>query len=214
MFEELLVKHDAPAVETNAIEQELLDFARRIRTGRQPSVTGADGRDAVAVAEVNDSAARATARLGRRRGPPRRPVGDACQVLRGAQSRDAWSTEDTVILRRKADRAARRAPSLRRGCEILTERPLPRHAHFLRQIPVFKEDQRQQHRRGASTAPCRAGTTTGTTAARSMRRQWRPRFRSGRAPAARPRSAGRRTRRTRCCPTDDCTISGARCPST
>ena len=50
LFEELLVKAEVPAVETNAIEQELLDFAAAIQTGRAPRVTGADGRDAVAVA--------------------------------------------------------------------------------------------------------------------------------------------------------------------
>ncbi len=51
LFEEVLVKehHQAPAV--NAIELELLDFAGAIQTGTQPRVTGAAGRDAVAVAE-------------------------------------------------------------------------------------------------------------------------------------------------------------------
>ncbi|TWT95922.1 Dehydrogenase [Botrimarina colliarenosi] len=51
MFEEVLVKaeHAAPAV--NAIELELLDFARAIQTGTSPRVNGAAGRDAVAIAE-------------------------------------------------------------------------------------------------------------------------------------------------------------------
>lgn len=51
LFEEVLVKeeHEAPAV--NAIELELNDFARAIQSGGQPAVTGAAGRDAVAVAE-------------------------------------------------------------------------------------------------------------------------------------------------------------------
>lgn len=51
MFEEVLIKaeHAAPAV--NAIELELLDFARAIQTGTAPRVTGKAGRDAVAVAE-------------------------------------------------------------------------------------------------------------------------------------------------------------------
>ncbi len=51
LFEEVLVKtqHEAPPV--NAIELELLDFATAIQTGAKPRVTGAAGRDAVAVAE-------------------------------------------------------------------------------------------------------------------------------------------------------------------
>lgn len=51
LFEEVLVKeeHAAPAV--NAIELELLDFAEALTTGAAPRVTGATGRDAVAVAE-------------------------------------------------------------------------------------------------------------------------------------------------------------------
>lgn len=51
LFEEVLVKeqHEAPAV--NAIELELNDFAAAIQNGTQATVTGAAGRDAVAVAE-------------------------------------------------------------------------------------------------------------------------------------------------------------------
>lgn len=51
LFEEVLVKeqHEAPAV--NAIELELNDFAGAIQSGTQATVTGAAGRDAVAVAE-------------------------------------------------------------------------------------------------------------------------------------------------------------------
>lgn len=51
LFNELLVKttEEAPAV--NAIEEELKDFASAVRSGAQPRVSGADGRDAVAVAE-------------------------------------------------------------------------------------------------------------------------------------------------------------------
>ena len=51
LFEDVLVKeeHAAPAV--NAIKLELRDFARAIGTGESPRVSGAAGRDAVAVAE-------------------------------------------------------------------------------------------------------------------------------------------------------------------
>jgi predicted dehydrogenase len=101
LFSELLVKSEAPAVETNAIEQELLDFAMAIRTGRAPRVTGADGRDAVAVAEAILDRVRQhqwNGVAGGRVGPLAAPI--ATQNL--APAADAWSTEDTVILRRKA----------------------------------------------------------------------------------------------------------------
>lgn len=101
MFEELLVKHEVPSVETNAIEQELLDFAAAVTTGRQPRVTGVDGRDAVAVAETilervaahrwDNSADGRIGHLALPRAPLASVVDDA-----------SWSTEDTVILRRKA----------------------------------------------------------------------------------------------------------------
>lgn len=99
LFEELLVKREIPAVETNAIEQELLDFAAAIRTGAAPRVTGADGRDAVAVAEAILQRVRAHAwdgAEGRRVGPLAMPQ------IAAAAMEENWSTEDTVILRRKA----------------------------------------------------------------------------------------------------------------
>lgn len=102
LFEELLVKHEAPAVETNAIEQELVDFAEAIRTGREPRVSGADGRDAVAVAEAVLTEVRRHAwdgGEGRCVGPLALPMGRALPPI---VADDAWSTEDTVILRRKA----------------------------------------------------------------------------------------------------------------
>ena len=102
LFEELLVKHEAPAVEANAIEQELIDFAEAIRTGRQPRVTGADGRDAVAVAEAVLNEVRRHAwdgAEGRCVGPLALPMG---HILPPLVAEDAWATEDTVILRRKA----------------------------------------------------------------------------------------------------------------
>lgn len=102
LFEELLVKHEAPAVETNAIEQELIDFAEAIRTGRQPRVTGADGRDAVAVAEAVLASVRQHAwdgAEGRCVGPLATPAGRTASPI---AADDSWATDDTVILRRKA----------------------------------------------------------------------------------------------------------------
>ena len=101
LFAELLVKEDVPAVETNAIEQELLDFAAAIQTGRAPRVTGADGRDAVIVAETILDRVRShqwDGASGRRIGALASPV----LPLPIGPMDDAWSTEDTVILRRKA----------------------------------------------------------------------------------------------------------------
>jgi predicted dehydrogenase len=102
LFEELLVKQEAPAVEANAIEQELIDFAEAIRTGREPRVTGADGRDAVAVAE----AVLAEVRQHAWDGAEGRCVGPLAVPRRHAVAPiavdDAWSTEDTVVMRRKA----------------------------------------------------------------------------------------------------------------
>jgi predicted dehydrogenase len=100
-FEELLVKSETPAVETNAIEQELLDFAGAIREGRAPRVTGADGRDAVAVAEMVLESVRAHQWDGAsssRRGPLAAPTLPMVQP----SAEERWSTEDTVVLRRKA----------------------------------------------------------------------------------------------------------------
>jgi predicted dehydrogenase len=59
MFDEVLVKSEHTAPACNAIECELQDFARAIRTGSAPRVTGEAGRDAVAIAErVIESIAR------------------------------------------------------------------------------------------------------------------------------------------------------------
>lgn len=51
LFSELLVKNEVTPNETNAIAEEHRDFAEAIRTGREVRVTGAAGRDALAVAE-------------------------------------------------------------------------------------------------------------------------------------------------------------------
>jgi predicted dehydrogenase len=102
LFEELLVKRDVPAVETNAIEQEQLDFAAAIRTGRPPQVTGVDGRNAVAVADMVLERVRSHQWDGSsagRIGPMAAPVHSSDIAV---ASSEAWSDEDTVILRRKA----------------------------------------------------------------------------------------------------------------
>ena len=101
MFADLLVKEEVPAVDTNAIEQELIDFAGAIRTGRAPRVTGADGRDAVAVAETILDRVRNHRWDGvdsQRVGPLAMPMAP----LSAMPALGAWSSEDTVILRRKA----------------------------------------------------------------------------------------------------------------
>ena len=102
LFEELLVKSEAPATETNAIEQELIDFAEAIRTGRAPRVTGADGRDAVAVAELVLERVREH-RWDGAEGGRNGAAGHADAAVCGPIARDeSWATEDTVVLRRKA----------------------------------------------------------------------------------------------------------------
>lgn len=52
LFEELLVKTTSEAPAVNAIDEEQQDFVIAIRTGSQPRVSGAVGRDALAVAEA------------------------------------------------------------------------------------------------------------------------------------------------------------------
>lgn len=101
LFSELLVKEEVPAVESNAIEQEQRDFAEAIRTGREPRVTGADGRDAVAVAEL----VLESVRRHQWDGADSRRVGHLASPLLPlpiAASIEDWATDDTVILRRKA----------------------------------------------------------------------------------------------------------------
>jgi predicted dehydrogenase len=99
LFDELLVRRELPAVEANAIEQEHFDFVAAIRSGGQPRVTGADGRDAVAVAELILERIRthawdgaSTLRIGPRALPAPRPAAEL----------DRWAADDTVIVRRKA----------------------------------------------------------------------------------------------------------------
>jgi predicted dehydrogenase len=101
LFNELLVKAEVPAVESNAIEQEQRDFAEAIRTGREPRVTGADGRDAVAVAEM----VLESVRQHQWDGADSRRVGHLASPmlpLPMVAAMDDWATDDTVILRRKA----------------------------------------------------------------------------------------------------------------
>jgi hypothetical protein len=100
-FEELLVKSEPPAVETNAIEQELADFAAAIRTGRAPRVTGVDGRDAVAVAEMVLERVREhrwDGADGKRVGPLASPM----LPFAAPANAESWATDDTVVLCRKA----------------------------------------------------------------------------------------------------------------
>lgn len=103
LFQELLVKQDVAAVETNAIEQELLDFAQAIKTGSAPRVTGAHGRDAVAVAERVLECIRRHAWDGadsRRVGPLAAPISPS--PIAATLPGDGWSGDETVVLRRKA----------------------------------------------------------------------------------------------------------------
>jgi len=100
LFADLLAKRDLPVLDVNAIEQEQLDFARAIRLGESPQVSGSAGRDAVAVAEqiLAQVAAHAwDGAHGNRRGPFAMPR--PLEVLSDAA---IWSNDDTVIIRRKA----------------------------------------------------------------------------------------------------------------
>ncbi len=100
LFSDLLVRRDVPSVETNAIEQELLDFAKAIQTGAAPQVTGSHGCDAVAVAEqiLEQVAAHSwDGASGSRQGPFAMPLSPT--VL---SEPDHWSEDDTVVIRRKA----------------------------------------------------------------------------------------------------------------
>ena len=100
LFVDLLAKRDFPTLDVNAIEQEQLDFARAIRTGESPQVTGEAGRDAVAIAEkILEQVAKHSwdGDGGTRRGPFAMPIGPS--AMPGAES---WPDDDTVIIRRKA----------------------------------------------------------------------------------------------------------------
>lgn len=99
-FTELLLKSKVAVEDSNAMLDEQLDFARAIRTSTEPQVTGADGRDALAVAESILQQVQAhqwDGIAGNRRGPMAQPRFES--VL---ESEELWSEEDTVILRRKA----------------------------------------------------------------------------------------------------------------
>lgn len=99
LFSELLVKTALPITDVNAIEQEQLDFASAIDLGVEPQVSGADGRDAVEVAEriLDEIAKHGWDGLeSSRRGPLAMPESSVISEL------DRWSIDDTVVLRRKA----------------------------------------------------------------------------------------------------------------
>jgi len=100
LFSDLLVRQDVPAVENNAIEQELLDFATAIQTSASPQVTGRDGRDAIAVAEKvleQVAAHQWDGAIGTRQGALAMPLTPT--VL---SEPDQWSEEDTVVIKRLA----------------------------------------------------------------------------------------------------------------
>lgn len=100
LFTEFLARRDLPTLDANAIEQELLDFAGAIRTGTNPQVTGHAGREAVAVAEAilqQVAMHQWDGESGTRAGAFALPLSRAMDF-----DGDAWSTEDTVIIRRKA----------------------------------------------------------------------------------------------------------------
>lgn len=100
LFTDLLAKRDLPSLDVNAIEQEQLDFVAAIRTGTNPQVTGYAGREAVAVAEAilqQVAAHQWDGASGSRQGPFALPLSQAV-----AFDDDSWSTDDTVIIRRKA----------------------------------------------------------------------------------------------------------------
>lgn len=100
LFQELLVRSEVPVTDSNALEQEQLDFMRAVRTSSEPMVGGDAGRDALAVAEGilaetrnhNWDGVRGT-RLGAMAMPHRDPRPEMV---------DLWAEEDTVVLRRKA----------------------------------------------------------------------------------------------------------------
>jgi len=100
LFSDLLVQRNLPAVENNAIEQELLDFSTAISSGADPQVTGIDGRDAIAVAEQvleQVAAHRWDGDLGSRHGALAAPLTPS--VL---SEPEHWAEDDTVVIKRLA----------------------------------------------------------------------------------------------------------------
>lgn len=102
LFEELLIKREVVGTEVNAIAEEQKDFAAAIAEGRSPRVTGADGRDAVAIAEriLEQIAAHQWDGVQEGRvGAEFLPLASERVAL---EPFSGWSDDDTVILRRKA----------------------------------------------------------------------------------------------------------------
>ncbi|MCA9260294.1 MAG: Gfo/Idh/MocA family oxidoreductase, partial [Planctomycetales bacterium] len=97
LFDDVLKRQTLPAVELNAIEEELRDFARAIRFDVAPRVSGEAGRDAVAVAQQVLEAIEhhawdgAGIFCGPNAMPPAGPIEDL-----------VFSPDDTVVLRPKA----------------------------------------------------------------------------------------------------------------
>jgi predicted dehydrogenase len=98
-FTETLIKQTVAGPEINAIEQEQMDFTTAIEQNRRPQVDGADGRDAVAIAELIleqvDAHTWDGKQLGRQ-GPRAMP---ALPILSGA---DHWFQRDRGTPQRKA----------------------------------------------------------------------------------------------------------------
>ena len=100
LFTDLLAKSEVGVTDCNSMEEEQLDFARAIRTSSEPRVSGSDGRNALAVAEMileRVASHQWDGVTGGRSGAFAMPQHES--VLETA---DIWSEEDTVILRRKA----------------------------------------------------------------------------------------------------------------
>ena len=98
LFTELLCKRDLPTLEVNAIEQELLDFCNAISSGVSPRVSGAAGKNAVAVAEqILDKVSNHSwdGDSGTRRGALASPAASGIISLP-----DSWADDDTVIIRK------------------------------------------------------------------------------------------------------------------
>lgn len=99
LFTTTLAKQTVPGTQVNAIEQEQIDFAAAIEQHRRPQVDGADGRDAVAIAELIleqvDAHIWDGTQLGRQ-GPFAMP---ALPILSGA---DHWFQGDRGVPQRKA----------------------------------------------------------------------------------------------------------------
>ena len=102
LFPDLISQTKIDVDDTNAIEQEQIDFLRAIDTDGQPRVCGNAGRRAIEVAEEilqSIEQHRWDGALGVRQGPHANPLSAATAQLPDVAD---WSSDDTVIIRRKA----------------------------------------------------------------------------------------------------------------